>query len=166
MSISFVDLCCLVRQTQFFTILTLTTSSPSVMVFYRMKQIFRCTSSKILDLRYCTCIFNILFSLSQYEIMSVNWHCTWPSARRFALIPFIRSNNNKKTIDNLNIYYILHYRTLYYIIFIFIEKNAYLGTLNIISWSLCYPRLRDGFNILCKNIENELRVYLSRRVAF
>ena len=28
-----------------------------------------------------------------------------------------------------------------------------------------YQRLRDGFNILCKNIENELRVYLSRRVA-
>ena len=27
-------------------------------------------------------------------------------------------------------------------------------------------RLRDGFNILCKNIENELRVYLSQRVAF
>ena len=50
--------------------------------------------------------------------------------------------------------------------FIFIEKNAYLGTLIIISWSLCYPRLRDGFNILCKNIENELRVYLSRWVAF
>ena len=39
-----------------------------------------------------------------------------------------------------------------YIIFIFIEKNAYLGTLNIISWSLCYTRLRDGFNILCKNM--------------
>ena len=54
-----------------------------------------------------------------------------------------------------------------YITFIFIEKkNAHLGTLNLISWSLCYPRLRDGFNVLCKNIENELRVYLSRRVAF
>ena len=63
-------------------------------------------------------------------------------------------------------YYIIeHYITLYNIMFIFIEKNAYLGTLKIISWSLCYQRLRDGFNILCKNIENELRVYLSRRVA-
>ena len=31
---------------------------------------------------------------------------------------------------------------------------------------MCYPWLRDGFNILCKNIESELRVYLSRRVAF
>ena len=60
----------------------------------------------------------------------------------------------------------LHYRTLYYIIFIFNEKNAYLGTLNIISWSLCYPRLRDGFNVLSKNIENELRVYLSRPASF
>ena len=37
-----------------------------------------------------------------------------------------------------------------------------------ILWSLCYPRLRDDNStcILCKNIENELRVYLSRRVAF
>ena len=50
-SISFVDLCCLVRQTQFFPILTLTTSSPSVTVFYRTKQNFRCTLSKILDSR-------------------------------------------------------------------------------------------------------------------
>ena len=61
-SISFVDLCCLVRQTQFFPIWTLTTSSPSVTVFSRMKQTFRCTLSKILDLRYCTCIFNILLN--------------------------------------------------------------------------------------------------------
>ena len=37
-----------------------------------------------------------------------------------------------------------------------------------ILWSLCYPRLRDDNStcILCKNIENELPVYLSRRVAF
>ena len=137
-SISFVDLCCLVRQRKFFPIWTLTTSSPSVTGFYRMKQTFRCTLSKILDLRYCTCIFKFQLSLSQYEIMSV-----W------------------------TLHLILHYRPLYYIIFIFIEKkNAYLGTLNIISWSLCYPRLRDDFKILCKNIENEMRVYLSRRVAF
>ena len=61
-------------------------------------------------------------------------------------------------------YYIIeHYITLYSSS---LEKNAYLGTLNIISWSLCYPRLRDGFNVLCKNIENELRAYLSRLVAF
>ena len=26
-------------------------------------------------------------------------------------------------------------------------KNAYLGSLNIISWSLCYRWLRDGFNV-------------------
>ena len=38
----------------------LTTSSPLVTGFYRMKQTFRCTLSKIFDLRYCTCIFNIL----------------------------------------------------------------------------------------------------------
>ena len=38
--------------------------------------------------------------------------------------------------------------------------------LTMISWNLFYPRLHDGFNILCKNIENELRVYLSQRVAF
>ena len=68
--------------------------------------------------------FNILFSLSQYEMMSVikNWHCTWPSARRFALIPFIRSNNNKKndrrlkysidtTLENIILHYIyLHWK--------------------------------------------------------
>ena len=36
--------------------------------------------------------------------------------------------------------------------------------LTMISWNLFYPRLYDGFNILCKNIENELRVYLSQRV--
>ena len=36
-----------------------------------------------------------------------------------------------------------------------------------IFWSLCYPRLRDGFNVhFMENIENELRVYPSRRVAF
>ena len=38
--------------------------------------------------------------------------------------------------------------------------------LTMISWNLFYPRLHDGFNILCKNIENELRVYLSQRVPF
>ena len=37
--------------------------------------------------------------------------------------------------------------------------------LTMISWNLFYPRLHDGFNILCKNIENELRVYLSQQVA-
>ena len=37
--------------------------------------------------------------------------------------------------------------------------------LTMISWNLFYPRLHDGFNILCKNIENELLVYLSQRVA-
>ena len=44
--------------------------------------------------------------------------------------------------------------------------NTLQVSLNTISWSLCYPRLPDGFNVLCKNIENELRVYLSRRVPF
>ena len=50
-------------------------------------------------------------------------------------------------------------------IFLITTKKCEFKT---IFWSLCYPRLRDGFNILkiCKNIENELRVYLSRRVAF
>ena len=38
--------------------------------------------------------------------------------------------------------------------------------LAMISWNLFYSRLHDGFNILCKNIENELRVYLSQRVPF
>ena len=38
--------------------------------------------------------------------------------------------------------------------------------LTMISWNLFYPRLHDGLNILWKNIENELRVYLSQRVAF
>ena len=33
--------------------------------------------------------------------------------------------------------------------------------LTMISWNLFYPRLHDGFNILCKNIENELRLPLS-----
>ena len=28
------------------------------------------------------------------------------------------------------------------------------------------PAVRDGFNVLCKNIGNELRVYLSQRVGF
>ena len=38
--------------------------------------------------------------------------------------------------------------------------------LTMISWNLFYPRLHEGLNILWKNIENELRVYLSQRVAF
>ena len=38
--------------------------------------------------------------------------------------------------------------------------------LTMISWNLFYPRLPDSLNILWKNIENELRVYLSQRVAF
>ena len=28
------------------------------------------------------------------------------------------------------------------------------------------PSLHGGFNVLYKNIENELRIYLSQRVAF
>ena len=161
-SISYVDLCYLVHQTQFFPIWTLTTSSPSVTGFYRMKQTFRCTLSKILDLRYCTCIFNILLSLSQYEIMSVlTLHLTFCAAVFTYSIYTLKLKKNhrrlKYSLDTTNTY----------ITFIFIEKkNAHLGTLNLISWSLCYPRLRDGFNVLCKNIENELRVYLSRRFAF
>ena len=39
--------------------------------------------------------------------------------------------------------------------------------LTMISWDLFYSGLRDSFNILWKNIENELRVYLShQRVVF
>ena len=38
--------------------------------------------------------------------------------------------------------------------------------LTMISWNLFYPRLHDGLNILWKNIENELHIYLSQRVAF
>ena len=37
---------------------------------------------------------------------------------------------------------------------------------NMISWNLFYPSLHGGFHILHKNIENELRIYLSQRVAF
>ena len=95
-SISYVDLCCLVHQTQFFPIWTLTTSSPSVTGFYRMKQTFRRALSKIFDLRYCTCIFNILLS---YEIMSVlTLHLTFCAA--VSLVPFILWQwYNSKVLD-------------------------------------------------------------------
>ena len=107
----------------------------------------------------------MLLSLSQHEIMSVlTLHLTFGAA---VFTYSICTLKNRSKIEDLNIHYIPHHRTLYYIIFIFTEKkNTYLGTLNIISWSLCYLRLRDGFNVLCKNIENELRAHLSRRVAF
>ena len=38
--------------------------------------------------------------------------------------------------------------------------------LTMISWNLFYPLLHDSLNILRKNIENELRIYLSQRIAF
>ena len=114
-SISFVDLCCLVRQTQFFPILTLTTSSPSVTVFYRMKQTFRCTLSKILDLRYCTCIFKFQRSLSQYEIMSV-WtlHLTFCAAVfTYSIYTLKLKNKRQKTEIFIRYFIIDHYITLY-----------------------------------------------------
>ena len=117
-SISFVDFCCLLRQSQFFPIWTLTTSSPSVTGFYRMKQTFRCTLSKILDLRYCTCIFNILLSLSQYEIMSVlTLHLTFCAAVFTYSIYTLKLKKNhrrlKYSLDTTNTY----------ITFIFTEKK-------------------------------------------
>ena len=49
-------------------------------------------------------------------------------------------------------------------IFLITTKKCEFKT---IFWSLCYPRLRDGFNVhFIKTIENELRVYLSQGVAF
>ena len=38
--------------------------------------------------------------------------------------------------------------------------------LTMTSWNLFYPRLYDSLKILCKTIENELRIYLSQRIAF
>ena len=107
-------------------------------------------------------ILYMYFSVSPYAIMSVlTLHFSDLLSGAFYLFHLYVKIKKKKTIEDLNIHQILHYKTLYYIIFIFIEKNAYLGTLNIILWSLCYPRLRDGVNILCK-----ASVYLSQRVAF
>ena len=100
-SISFVDLCCLVRQTHVFSIWTLTTSSPSVTGFYRMKQTFRCTSSKILDLRYCTCIFKFLLSLSQYEGIDTALDILRGGFHLFHLYIKILK---KETIEDLNIH--------------------------------------------------------------
>ena len=65
---------------------TLKISSPSVTGFYGVKQTFRCTLSKILDLRFCACIFNIPLSFGTHMYIVG----TWPSSRRFSLIPFIR----------------------------------------------------------------------------
>ena len=128
-SISFVDLSCLVRQTQFFPISTLTTSSPSVTDFYRMKQTFRCTLSKILDLRYCTCIFNILLSLtlSQYAIMQVLTLGFIDTALDLLRDGFqlsylyvkIKKKNNRILKYSLDT---TLYNIIYYIIFIFIEN--------------------------------------------
>ena len=51
------------------------------------------------------------------------------------------------TIEDLNIHKILYFRTLYYIIFIFIEKNAYLGTLPLSAH--CFLIAQAEFFICC-----------------
>ena len=82
MSISFVDLCCLVSVPHFSCHLNYNNSQPLSYGYWSNETNFQTHLSKILDLWFCTCIFNIPLSFATYIV------CSWPSSRRFSLITF------------------------------------------------------------------------------